>query len=569
MLSHLSITDFAIIRHLEIEFRAGLNILSGETGAGKSIIINAVNLILGGRASTDLIRSGASEARVEALFYQPENGPVSRFMSENSIPFDGEIIIKRIISREGKNRITVNNSITSLQTLSAIGMMIISISGQHEHQVLLRPDNHLFLLDDLGGLSNRRNRLSEIFLSYESHRKRIRQLESDIKTRREKLELSSFQIKEIDSAGITENEDKKLDQERKRLRNAEQIREIMTGSYYRIYEKEDSILSEISLCLKDIRTGSGYDSRLSELVDTLESIKAELEDIAFRLGDLKEGISMDTGRLEKVEERIQLLNGLKRKYGQELTDIFACRERLAQQINDTDKLEKELEECGEALETVTESLLTEAEKLSRARKKIAGEMEKAIELELALLEMSGTRFQVKFNDSHTGNGNDRSALLNITGPEGYDKVEFMISTNIGEDVKPLSKIASGGELSRIMLAIKTILAHKTSVETIIFDEVDAGIAGATAEKVGDKINELSQFHQIICITHLPQIASKGKNHFLVKKGIREGRTQTLISELDSNERIHEIARLLGGRRVTDQAIAHAKEMLATAWSMPL
>ncbi len=562
MLSHLIISDFAIISHLEIEFRAGLNILSGETGAGKSIIISAVNLILGGRASSDLIRSGSPEARVEALFYQPENSRLSRFMSENEIPFDGEIIIKRTISREGKNRITVNNSITSLQTLSAIGMMIISISGQHEHQILLKPDNHLSLLDDLGSLNDRRNRLNELFLSYESYRKRIRQLESEIKTQHEKQELSSFQIKEIESAEIKINEDIELEEERKRLKNAEQIREVMAGSYYRIYEREGSILSEVSLCLKDIKNGSAYDNRLTDLVNGLESIKAELEDVSFRLGDLKESIHADPERLELIEERLQLLNGLKRKYGRELTDVLRHRERLTQQINDTDQMEKELEENRKGLEKVIESLLSEADKLSKERKKVAGEMEKAIELELDLLEMTGTKFKVKFNDEVTACGNDKSSLLNMTGPEGYDRAEFMISTNIGEDLKPLSKIASGGELSRIMLAIKTILARKSSVETIIFDEVDAGIAGATAEKVGEKINELSQYHQIICITHLPQIASKGKNHFLVKKGIKEGRTQTIISELNSEERVHEIARLMGGRKVSDQAIAHAKEMLS-------
>jgi DNA repair protein RecN (Recombination protein N) len=562
MLSHLIISDFAIISHLEIEFRAGLNILSGETGAGKSIIINAVNLILGGRASSDLIRSGASEARVEALFYQPANGILSRFMSENSIPFDGEIIIKRTISREGKNRITVNNSITNLQTLSAIGMMIISISGQHEHQTLLKPDNHLFLLDDLGNLTDRRNRLTESFMSYESYRKRIRQLESEIKTQHEKQELSSFQIKEIESAEIRDNEDRELEEERKRLKNSEQIREIMAGSYYRIYEKEGSILSEVSLCLKDIKTGSAYDNRLTDLVDALESIKAELEDVSFRLGELKESLHADPERLEQIEERLQLLNGLKRKYGRELADVLRHRDSLARQINDTDQMEKELEERRKEFDKAIESLLDEADKLSKDRKKIAREMERAIELELGLLEMAGTKFKVKFNDDINACGKDRAALLNMIGPEGYDRVEFMISTNVGEDLKPLSKIASGGELSRIMLAMKTILARKSSVETIIFDEVDAGIAGATAEKVGEKINELSQYHQIICITHLPQIASKGKNHFLVKKGIKEGRTQTLISELNSDERIHEIARLMGGRKVTDQAIAHAKEMLS-------
>ena len=562
MLSRLIISDFAIISHLEIDFKTGLNILSGETGAGKSIIINAVNLILGARASSDLVRSGASEARVEALFQQPENNHLAKFLSDNSIPFDGEILIKRTISKEGRNKITVNNSITNLQTLSAIGMMIISISGQHEHQILLKPDNHLLLLDDLGDLIDTRYSLTGLFNEYESNKSKIKQLETEINNRQEKKELSLFQIREIDNAAIKENEDNDLEEERKRLKNAEQIKDIMTGSYYRIYEKEDSILSETSSCLKEIRSGSSYDTRLSSLAESLESIKAELEDVSFQLGDLKDDIVMDPARLDQVEERLQLINRLKRKYGPELDDILEFRDKLSRQVNDTDKLEKELGEYREKLGILSEKLMKEASQLSKERKKISSEMKISVESELNQLEMSGTRFEVKFYNDALSEEKNASGLLNRIGPEGYDRIEFMISPNVGEDLKPLSKIASGGELSRIMLALKTILARKTSVETIIFDEVDAGIAGATAEKVGEKIQELSQYHQILCITHLPQIASKGMNHYLVKKSINDGRTQTIISELNSDERINEIARLMGGRVVSDQAIAHAKEMLS-------
>ena len=563
MLSQLIISDFAIIRRLEIEFRTGLNILSGETGAGKSIIINAVNLILGARASSDLIRSGAAEARVEALFHQPENNYLSAFMAENNIPFDGEIIIKRTISKEGRNKITVNNSITSLQTLSVIGMMIISISGQHEHQVLLKPDNHLLLLDELGNLGNMRNSVTGLFNDCEYHQRKIKQLETEISNKREKQELSIFQINEIDNACLIENEDKELEEEKKRLKNAELIKEIMVGSYYRLYEKEESILSETSLCLKDIRSGSAYDNRLLSLVDTMESIKAELEDISYRLADLREDIIMNPERLEQVEDRLQIINSLKRKYGRELKDIYNYREMLSQQINISDQLEKELEGFGKKLEKLSEQLSEEASKLSKERRKVASEMEKAVEKELSQLEMAGTRFEVKFYNDVLAEEKRGQDLLNGIGPEGYDRIEFMISPNVGEDLKSLSKIASGGELSRIMLALKTILARKTSVETVIFDEVDAGIAGATAEKVGEKIQELSTYHQILCITHLPQIASKGRHHFLVKKSIKEGRAQTRILELTSEERIAEIARLMGGRVISDQAIAHAKEMLAT------
>ena len=564
MLSQLIISDFAIISHLEIEFKTGLNVLSGETGAGKSIIINAVNLILGARASADLIRSGASEARVEALFHQPENDYLSKYMHENGIPFNREIIIKRTISREGRNKITVNNSITNLQTLSAIGMMIISISGQHEHQVLLKQDNHLLLLDDLGNLSNARSKVAELFFDYESLKKKIKQFETEITNRREKQELSLFQISEIDNAALKDYEDKDLEEEKKRLKNAGQIKDIMNNSYYRIYEKEDSILSETALCLKEMKTGSLYDNRLSKLVETLESIKAELEDVSFQLGDLKDGIIMDPARLDQVEERLQLINRLKRKYGQELKDISEFREKLTKQVNDTDQLENELRKCSEKLDILSMQLIKEANSLSKERKIVSTEMKKSVESELNQLEMTGTRFEVKFYDDRIPEEKDTPELLHKIGSEGYDRIEFMISTNPGEDLKPLSKIASGGELSRIMLALKTILARKTSVETIIFDEVDAGIAGATAEKVGEKIKELSQYHQILCITHLPQIASKGMNHFLVKKNIKDGRTQTFISELTSDERINEIARLMGGRVVSDQAIAHAKEMLSMA-----
>ena len=564
MLSQLIISDFAIISHLEIDFKTGLNILSGETGAGKSIIINAVNLILGARASSDLVRSGASEARVEALFLQPENDYLSKFMRDNDIPFNGEILIKRTISKEGRNKITVNNSITNLQILSAIGMMIISISGQHEHQVLLKQDNHLLLLDDLGNLTNARNRLAELFSDCESQKRKIKQLEAEITNRREKQELSLFQISEIDNAALKDNEDKELEEEKKRLKNAELIRNIMAGSYYRIYEKEESILSETALCLKDIKTGSSYDTRLSNLVETLESIKAELEDVSFQLGDLKDDVIMDPARLDQVEERLQLINRLKKKYGHQITDILDFRENLSRQVNDTDHLEEELKKYREKFNVLSGQLLREADNLSAERKKVSMEMKKSVESELNQLEMSGTKFKVHFDNDNISEDKDSTGLLHRIGPEGYDRVEFMISTNLGEDLKPLSKIASGGELSRIMLALKTILARKTSVETVIFDEVDAGIAGATAEKVGEKIQELSQYHQILCITHLPQIASKGNNHFLVKKNIKDGRTQTFISELNSDERINEIARLMGGRVVSDQAIAHAKEMLSMA-----
>ena len=561
MLNQLIITDFAIISHLEIEFKKGLNILSGETGAGKSIIINAVNLILGARASNDLVRSGAKEARIEALFCQPENENLKKLFEYSDIPFDGELLIKRVISKEGRNKITVNGSITTLQTLSDIGMMIISISGQHEHQFLLKPENHLILLDELGDLNGLRNDLSAAFFEYEDLRDRIKQLEINLSKSREKEELSLFQAKEIEQSGLEEGEDTRLEEEKKLLKNAEKIKETVNGSYYELYERENSVISEISACLKRIGAISGFDRRLADLNKSLESLKAELEEVSFQLAELKDDIDMDPARLETIEERLQTINTLKRKYGPTIKEIIAFRENLLEQVHDIEQQEDKLNELKKDLKISSEKLVRKAIALSEKRKKVAGSMNRSVEAELDKLEMKGTRFKAAFDEDQINGISDHEHLLKNIRSDGYDRVEFMIAPNVGEELKPLSRIASGGELSRIMLALKTILAKKTSVETVIFDEVDAGIGGATAEVVGEKINALAEYHQIICITHLPQIACKGRTHFLVEKSVERGRTKTFINLLTGEERIDEIARLMGGRNITAQAIAHAKEML--------
>ncbi|MFC1533007.1 DNA repair protein RecN [Thermodesulfobacteriota bacterium] len=561
MLVQLTISDFAIISHLEIDFRPGLNILSGETGAGKSIIINAVNLILGGRASADLIRGGAEEARVEALFNLPENLFLPEFMSDLGFPFNGELLIKRTISREGRNRITVNGSIATLQMLSRVGMMMISISGQHEHQLLLKPDNHLYLLDDFGGLIDERRKLAESFYKYESLKEKCLALERDIKESKDKQDLSAFQIKEIEAANITEGEDSILEDERKRLRNAEQLKEIIAESYQALYEKEDSILSGISFCIKGMERGSEMDRRLDSLKLTLSSAKAELEEVGLQLRDFQDSAMIDPFRLEEVEDRLQLLGSLKRKYGPTLKDILAFKDDLSGMIEDLEQKRNELEDVKKDLKKQEENTVSMAIALSGKRKNKAIKLERSVEDELDLLDMQGTRFEVRFIQEELENISDPHRPIGAIKSEGYDRVEFMLSPNIGEELRSLSRIASGGELSRIMLALKTILARRTSVETIIFDEVDSGIGGATAEVVGEKLQSLAKYHQILCITHLPQIASKGGSHFLVKKRIKEDRAQTIISLLNPEERVKEIARLMGGKVISEQAVAHAREML--------
>jgi DNA repair protein RecN (Recombination protein N) len=556
MLSQLIITNFAIISHLEIHFKPGLNVLSGETGAGKSIIINAVNLILGGRASADLIRTGEDEARVEALFVLPENSTVKGLLRELGLDFEGELVIKRHISREGRNKIMINGSMATLQMLSRIGVMLMSISGQHENQVLLKPDNHLYLLDDFGSLVEERLTLNALFERYQALKGDRQKLERDIREREDKQDLARFQREEIERADLRPGEDELLEAEKRRLVHTEQLQEIVGETYGALYEEEGSILSRLAACARRLEKGSEMDDALRPLNKVLESVKIEVEEAALDLRERLKGITADPRRLDQVEERLQLIGKLKRKYGSSIGEILQVKDNLSHMMTDLEEKREALKEVQEQIRDLEKEIVGKAVVLSGKRKEAARNFEEALRNELALLDMAGTRFEVRFNDKP---GLDSIENVNV---DGMDWVEFMMSPNVGEDLKPLSRIASGGELSRITLALKTILARTASVETIVFDEVDSGIGGATAEVVGDKLKSLARFHQILCITHLPQIASKGSTHFAVRKRVVEGRTGTVISELGREERVKEIARLLGGKTVSQKAVAHAKEMLS-------
>ena len=555
MLSQLIITNFAIINHLEIRFKPGLNVLSGETGAGKSIIINAVNLILGGRASADLIRTGADEARVEALFALPEGASVKSLIKEFGLPSEGDLLIKRHISREGRNRIMINGSMATVQMLSRIGAALMSISGQHEHQVLLKPDNHLFLLDDFGSLSAERHRVGALFDRRQVLDEDRQELERGIRERKEKQELARFQREEIEKADPRPGEDGLIEAERKRLLHAEELRQILREVYGIVYEEEGSLVSRLSSCTRKLEKGAEMDEALKSIAKVLGSVKIEIEEAAFELREKKKGISADPQRLEQVEERLQLIRKLKQKYGPTIEEILHFKERLSHLMTDLEVKQERLKEVHTQLRNLENEILDKAALLSHSRKRAARKFEEALRSELALLDMAGTRFEVRFYEEDGRKG------IEAVREHGMDRVEFMLSPNVGEELKPLSRIASGGELSRIMLALKTILARTSSVETIVFDEVDSGIGGGTAAVVGEKLNSLARFHQILCITHLPQIASKGSTHFVVRKKVAQGRTGTVISELDRKERVEEIARLLGGKTVSPQALAHAEEML--------
>jgi DNA repair protein RecN (Recombination protein N) len=561
MLVQLSISNFAIIKHLEITLRTGLNILSGETGAGKSIIINAVNLILGVRATSDLIRSGCSEAKVEALFTFPENQVLTDTLSRLGFPFDGELLIKRTVFREGRNKILINGSMATLQILSRLGSLLISISGQHEHQLLLKPENHLYLLDDFGRLSEERLMLSELFGRHQTLKEAIHSLEKEMNEVEQRQELSLFQIQEIERAGFGPGEDELLAEEKKRLQHAEDLLAVVSEGYQALYERDDSVLSSISQYRKRMDKGAEIDARLQSIRDTLAEIEVKLEDVSLSLRDFQERIDMDPRRLEEVMDRLELLNRLKRKYGPGLDDVFRYKDKLASIIFDLDEKREKLSTLMKKREELEAELTERANALSKKRKKAATDLQGLVEKELHQLHMAETRFQVKFDDVYGYGGEEANGIGKGIRADGFDRVEFMLSPNVGEELRPLARVASGGELSRIMLALKTILAKSGSVETIIFDEVDSGISGATAEVIGEKLLSLGGYHQILCITHLPQIASQGQTHFLARKEVMGGRTQTNISKLDREGRIQEIARLMGGRKISARAVAHAKEML--------
>jgi len=563
MLEHLAIRNFAIISGLEIRLRPGLNILSGETGAGKSIIVNAVNLILGGRASTDLIRTGTDEARVEALFAVPEGSPLGDVLGELDIPFESEVLISRTISREGRNAVRINGALATLQMLSRITPYLISVSGQHEHQRLLRPENHLLLLDDFGGLVPDRLVLTERFDAYTRTRNRLKGLDGEIRKMEERRDLARFQMEEIGSARVEAGEDERLEEERTRLRHAEELRSAVGGAYQGIYERDGAVISEVARFEQELERAARLDRRIEPARQALVSVRAELEEAALQLRDLRNRLPMDPNRLEEVEERVQLLNRLKRKYGPTLEEVLRTGERLARQMDDMEEKRRERKRLRAEAHTEADDLLSRAFALSERRRAAAGRLSEAVEQELSVLAMAGTRFEVRFEEGEAA-GSDPQEALERLGPEGIDRVEFLLSPNVGEAIRPLARIASGGELSRIMLALKTILAGNASVETVVFDEVDSGIGGGTAETVGEKLRLLARYHQILCITHLPQIASKGAVHFQVSKGVQDQRTEASIAELDPEDRVREIARLLGGKQISRKAIDHAREMLEEA-----
>ena len=571
MLRELAIKNFTIIDNLHISFSDGLSILSGETGAGKSIIINAVNLLLGSKATARLIRTGSETAELEALFQIAPGSRLAKIMKEKGFDESEELVIRRIISRKARHRIYINGRLATIQMLNSITENLASISGQHAHQGLLKEEQHLLILDQFGGLMPQR---AGVYRYYHEILPMIRMLQ-ELKTagdqQDEHIKLLEFQKKEIIDASVNPGEDKALEQKRIRLKNGEALYQAVHSSIEDLYSTEGAIVERIVEVKKRLEKASLIDPALTAQAEGLTKLIFNMEDIAEGLRDYQKNVEMDERVLEEVEERLDTLHKLKRKYGGSLKAIFAYLESIDQELSKIANLSEKIAETEAKLDTLHAKLVRSAENLSKKRKQAADILAKKVEKELSTLEMSQTKFKISLQSIPTEESiNSYLTCDNKAVSEtGIDRATFMIAPNVGEVLKPLSSIVSGGELSRVVLALKAILAKTESVETVVFDEVDAGIGGSVAEVVGKKLSSLARYHQVICITHLPQIAKFGDYHFRISKHVSRGRTITGIRPLDNKERVKEIARMLGGVEITRATLDHAREMLDKAGNRPL
>lgn len=563
MLCELSIKNFAIIDDLNIRFSDGLTVLSGETGAGKSIIINAVNLLLGSRASSTLVRTGAEAAELEAMFEITPESKTAKLMKEHGYdPAEG-LIIRRIISKNDRHRIYINGRLSTIQILEAITDNLASISGQHAHQGLLKEDQHLLILDQFAGLVLLRNQVSGLYHEMVPLVKKLKDLNSIKDRQAEQIDYLSFRRKEIIDAGIKEGEDTALEYEKIRLKNMEAIFEAVNSSIEELYSKNGAVIERLVGVRKNLEKAGKLDLLLSSKAESVEQATYNIEEISNGLRDYLANMQTDENELEAIEARLDLINKLKRKYGGSLEAIFERLKEIEEELSGIENIADNICETQKMLDKIHKELAASAKMLSSKRIESAKKFAAKVEKELSGLKMSGTKFEVSLQTQDASGNADLIFTVNgsIVNETGIDTAVFMIAPNVGETLKPLSAIASGGELSRVILGLKALLAQTESVETIVFDEVDAGIGGGVAEVVGRKMSALSKNYQIICITHLAQIASFADHHFRISKHVIDQKTKTVITPLNKNERIEEIARMIGGEKITDATIVHAREML--------
>ena len=551
MLVSLHVKNLALIDETEVFFGEGLNILSGETGAGKSIIIGSVNLALGAKADKELIRTGAEYASVELVFQMQEENLKKITDLEIPVEEDGLLIIQRRI-QPARSICKVNGETVTAKQVKELAGILIDIHGQHEHQSLLHKKKHLEILDDYSGdkIHKIKEELRKDYKTFESLKKELEESTLDEEARKRELALAEFEAGEIEEASLVPGEDEEVEKSYRKMVNGQKIMEALSQAYECINSEDgQGASSQVGRALKEIKAVVSYDEEAAQLQDILEDIDSMLSDLNHSLSRLMDDREFDEFTFRQTEERLNLLNHLKSKYGKSLDEVIAYGENIrkkAERLSDYENYRKVLEE---KVNENYKKVLEDCKKVSKIRLESASKLEKQMKSALIDLNFLDVQFEIQVRPD------EKSVHAN-----GYDEVEFMISTNPGESTKPLGMVASGGELSRIMLALKTVLAKKDKTDTLIFDEIDAGISGKTAWKVSEKLGILGREHQVICITHLPQIAAMADNHFLIEKTAGKEKTTTTIREIKEGESIKELARLLGSEKITDSALSNAKEL---------
>jgi len=561
MLRELRIKNFAVIDEAALELGPGLNVLTGETGAGKSIILNALEIVSGDRVTSDLIRHGEDEATVEALFEEvPE--AVKEKLREASFAVDDELVIKRIVSRSGRNRIYVGGSLCPLSLLSDISSSMVHIYGQHEHHALLKPETHMGLLDAFAGLGDRVSGMSAKFHTMDSVWQSLSQARALLEKRKKEKRALETQAEEIVNARLRPGEEEELQAKKNVLLHAEKLYQGCLEGQELLYEGESAMVSRLGRYGSKLKELAAIDGGLQPVTDLVEAAVAQLEEANTRLRRYAERVHFEPGALEQLEDRLAEIHRLKRKYNGSVEDILRIQAEVESQLKSLQHHEEEIPALERTFEAARQTAWETAGVLGQERQKAAKQFKREMEKEVKSLGMPETVFEVRFFD--LAEKEDDPPYL-VGGKklteQGSDQIEFYFSPNPGEPPKPLAKIASGGELSRLMLAMKSLVLSPGDIPTLLFDEVDAGVGGGVAEIVGKKLKQVAAAHQVICVTHLPQIAALADSHHVVRKEISRGRTSTKVNKLQEQERVEEIARMLGGVKITDRTIRHAEEMV--------
>ncbi len=559
----------ALIQELNIEFEEGLNVLTGETGAGKSIIIEAIDLILGGYAASDLIRDGEGSLIVEGLFLStPQEKELINNLNLDIeiVDEEGVLLIRREVNKKGRNKCWINQRLINLSTLQEIGKFLVDLHGQHNHQSLLDSSKHIDLMDNLGGdkIIKYRKELFDNYRRWREKNKKLFQLLEDKEENLKKVDFLKFQLEEIDKTSLVKGEDKALEEEEMVLKNAEKIIETMEKANFIFYEgglEQSSVRDSLNEVSADLGEIASLDRRIEKIRENLREVGYQFEDIVNEIVKYKDEIDLDSQKLKEVEGRLNLINSLKSKYGSTIEEILEYRTKIYQELEAIDCSEDKLEKLKEEVNFLEDRISTISHNLNINRIKIAEDLQKMVVRELEDLNMKRCQFKVSINSCEDDNGIEIDGKKYKIGPKGIDNIEFMISPNVGERLRPLARIISGGEVSRIMLALKSILSEVDQVPTLIFDEIDSGVGARLGEVIALKLKALSKKRQVICVTHLPQIACRAGRHYYIEKYILNNQTGIRLKEMEGKERVKEIARMLDGSQMSEITIRHAQKML--------